>query len=130
LPIDEDLVTALKSYALRVKAERLAARPAYESSDLVVVDELGRPIRPEHYSDLFRSLTAHAGVRSIRLREVRQTCGTLMHLRGVPTAMVSMWLGHSSVAFTARTYVHGQAELLGDAGRVLADLRRGAQQRS
>jgi integrase len=35
-----------------------------------------------------------------------------MHLLGVPTAVISKWLGHSSPAFTMRTYVHSQPKQL------------------
>ncbi len=31
-----------------------------------------------------------------------------MHLGGEPVAVISAWLGHSSPAFTMRTYVHPQ----------------------
>jgi hypothetical protein len=37
-----------------------------------------------------------------------RTCGTLMHLQGVPIAVISAWLGHADSAFTMRTYVHSQ----------------------
>ena len=31
-----------------------------------------------------------------------------MHATGEPIAVISAWLGHSSAAFTMRTYVHAQ----------------------
>ncbi len=42
--------------------------------------------------------------------------------------MITSWLGHSSVAFTERTYVHGQVELLSDLGRTWAQTRSGEDQ--
>lgn len=42
-----------------------------------------------------------------------------MHLRGVPTAVISAWLGHASASFTMKTYVHSQADALRAAGNVL-----------
>ena len=57
----------------------------------------------------------------IRLHDARHTCGTLMYLRGVPTAVISAWLGHSCPAFTMRTYVHSQDPALLNAGPVLRD---------
>ncbi len=40
------------------------------------------------------------------------TCGTLMHLQGVPIVVVSAWFGHADPAFTMRTYVHSQNDAL------------------
>ena len=40
------------------------------------------------------------------------TCATLMHLQGVPIALVAAWLGHADVSFTLWTYVHAQPEAL------------------
>jgi Phage integrase family len=77
-----------------------------------VVDELGHPYRPEGYSDRFRSLAKAARLPAIRLHDARHTCGTLMHLRGVPTAVISKWLGHAIASFTMATYVHSQDDAL------------------
>ncbi len=54
-----------------------------------------------------------------RLHDTRHTCGTLMHLRGVLAAVISAWLGHATVAFTMKTYVHSQDEALRAAGGLL-----------
>ena len=43
---------------------------------------------------------------------MRATCGTLMHLQGVPIVVVSAWLGHADPAFTMRTYVRSQNDSL------------------
>lgn len=84
------------------------------------MDEVGEPIHPESYSDRFEVLNRKAGLPKIRLHDTRHTCGTLMHLRKVPTAVISAWLGHASAAFTLRTYVHSQADALRDAGSVIS----------
>jgi len=79
-----------------------------------VVDE-GHPYRPEGYSDRFRSLAKAARLPAIRLHDARHTCGTLMHLPGVPTAVISKWLGHATASsrwrptFTAKT-MHWQRQ--------------------
>jgi hypothetical protein len=81
-------------------APALGAAPAAH----VVVDELGHPYWPEWYSDQFRNLAKTAVLPVIRLHDARHTCGTLMHLRGVPTAVISKWLGHATAPFTMATY--------------------------
>jgi len=60
-----------------------------------------------------------AKVPSIRLHDARHTCGTLMHLQGVPIVVVSAWLGHADPAFTMRTYVHSQNDALAAAAVIL-----------
>jgi integrase len=61
-----------------------------------------------------------AGVPPVRLHDARHTCGTLMHLEGVPIAVIAAWLGHASSRFTIATYVHSQEPALADAARSLA----------
>jgi integrase len=85
----------------------------------LVVDELGRPYRPEWFSDRFERLVRLAGLPVIRLHDTRHTCGTLMHRRGVTVAVISAWLGHASPDFTMRTYVHAQNDSLVEAGQTL-----------
>ncbi|MGW0248349.1 tyrosine-type recombinase/integrase [Nocardia goodfellowii] len=68
---------------------------------------LGRRIT-DTLTDYWEKLTKLAEVRRIRLHDARHTCGTLMHLQGVPIAVISEWLGHADSAFTMRTYVLSQ----------------------
>lgn len=119
LPMDTALVAALRKLRATQAAERLAAGAAYQRHGLVVVNELGQPYRPEWYGDTFARLARSAGLPAIRLHDARHTTGTLMHLRGVPVAVISAWLGHASAAFTMKTYVHSQDAALADAGKQL-----------
>ena len=63
---------------------------------------------------------AAAGVPHIRLHDARHTCGTTMHLQGVPPAVIAAWLGHADVSFTMRTYVHSQPDALAEGAHSLA----------
>jgi integrase len=65
-------------------------------------------------------LAKAAGLPAIRLHDARHTRGTLMHLRGVPTAVISKWLGHAPASFTMATYVHSQDDPMTAAGATLA----------
>ena len=64
------------------------ARPGPESG-FVVVNNLGVQIYPDTLSDKWDQLVERAGVWRIRLHDARQTCGTLMHLQGVPIMVIS-----------------------------------------
>jgi len=50
-----------------------------------------------------------------------------MHLRGVPTAVISKWLGHATASFTMATYVHSQDDALTAAGALYGSLIRASQ---
>ncbi|WP_197704527.1 tyrosine-type recombinase/integrase [Jatrophihabitans sp. GAS493] len=52
-----------------------------------------------------------------RFHDARHTCGTLLHLQGVPVAVISAWLGHSNAAFTRKAYVHSELDALHDVAR-------------
>src|SRR5262249_39742938 len=112
LPLTQTLTTVLRRALSVQKAERLALGPDYGPGEHVVCDAAGRPYHPDTMSDFWRALCAEAGVPKIRLRDARHTCGTLMHMQGVPIAVISDWLGHADPAFTMRTYVHSQNEAL------------------
>jgi integrase len=126
LPLDDGLVAALSVLQLRQRDEAEKAGDAYQPNcplcggSHVIADELGRPLFPQGYSDRFEVLAIRAKLPVIRLHDARHTCGTLMHLRGVKTAVVSAWLGHSSASFTMATYVHSQDDALTAAGETLS----------
>ncbi|MFI5958412.1 site-specific integrase [Cryptosporangium sp. NPDC051539] len=61
--------------------------------------------------------------RSPAAHDARRTCGTLLHLQGVPVAVIAAWLGHADAAFTMRTYVHPQEDALKDAAKALTKRR-------
>jgi integrase len=112
LPLTPALAAVLRRAQARQKAERLALGPDYGSGEHVVCDEAGRPYHPDTISDYWRAICVAVKVPSIRLHDARHTCGTLMHLQGVPIVVVSAWLGHADPAFTMRTYVHSQNDAL------------------
>jgi integrase len=116
LPLDDALAAALKALKARQAAERLAAGPAYERTGYVAVDELGRPVHPEWYTDEFHRVAGRAEVRRIRLHESRHTACSLMEKAGVPVSVIAAWAGHYSGAFTMATYVHANPDDLA-AGR-------------
>jgi integrase len=75
LPLDEAMVTALRSLRTQQARERLAAGTAYGATcpdcdgEHLVVNELGHPYRPEWFSDEFRRMARDAGLPVIRLHD-------------------------------------------------------------
>jgi integrase len=119
LPITPQLLDVLTRTKRRQAANRLRAGAEWTDSGYVVVNELGVPLYPDTLSDKWDDFVRAAGVRRIRLHDARHTCGTLMHLQGVPIAVISAWLGHSDPSFTMRTYVHSQTDALLEAATAL-----------
>lgn len=54
-----------------------------------------------------------------RLHDARHSCATLMHMRGVPVAVIAARLGHQDAGFTLRTYAHSTDAALAEAAATL-----------
>lgn len=112
LPLTPALVAVLKRAKRRQATEKLALGEAYRNSGYLVVNEAGEQLHPDTISDRWDQMVKAAGVERIRLHDARHTCGTIMHLEGVPIAVIAAWLGHADGSFTLRTYAHSQNEAL------------------
>ncbi|MCV7342965.1 recombinase XerD [Mycolicibacterium rhodesiae] len=119
LPLDEGLVAVLKRASARYAEEKLALGAAHADSGYVAVNEAGNPYTPDTLSRMWHKNTKTAKVRPIRLHDARHSCGTAMHLRGVPLAVIAKWLGHADAETTARIYAHSQDAELRAAGVTL-----------
>jgi integrase len=106
VPLDDHLVSELKSHRARQWEERLAAGEAWEATDHLFVDELGHPYRPETLSRQFTKLSKAAGLRTIRLHDTRHTAASLMLAAGEAPKVVAETLGHSSPTITVNVYQH------------------------
>jgi integrase len=116
LPLDEGLVSVLRRASARVAQERLALGGAHGASGYVAVNEAGEPYTPDTLTRMWHKIARAAGVRQIRLHDARHSCGTALHLRGVPLAVIAKWLGHADAGTTARIYAHSQDDALRAAG--------------
>ncbi|WBP92789.1 site-specific integrase [Mycolicibacterium neoaurum] len=112
LPLPERLVVALRDARERQRVERVEAGAAYRSGAYVVSNEIGDPYSPAVLSRYWGQTLARCGMRHIKLHAARHTCATLMHLQGVPVAVIAAWIGHKDAALTMRLYAHSQDEAL------------------
>jgi integrase len=88
----------------------------------VAVDELGRVVHPEWYTDEWRRVITRAEVRRIRLHESRHTTCSLMEKARVPVSVIAAWAGHYSGAFTMATCVHANPDGLAAGRDALASI--------
>ncbi|MFG2447608.1 tyrosine-type recombinase/integrase [Nocardia fluminea] len=86
------------------------------------VDAVEALVKPDTLTHKWAKAAKAASVRHIRLRDARHTCGTTMHLRKVPMAVIAAWLGHADASVTARIYTHSQAEALAAASSTLGEV--------
>lgn len=86
----------------------------------VVVNELGRPMRPEDWTTRWRALCqATEGVRDDHtLHAARHSTVTFMRNAGVPDHIVASWHGHDEVVMR-RTYSHVHIDQMREAASVL-----------
>lgn len=89
---------------------------AYQDFDLVCCHPDGRPIVPNYFSQLFRGLTAKAGI-SITFHGLRHSHATFLLTANVHPKIVQERLGHSTISITLDTYSHVVPSLQEEAAR-------------
>ncbi len=80
--------------------------------------EDGTDLSPAQVTKVFGRLSESAGLRRVRLHDLRHAAASLMLAGGVDVAVVSKRLEHSSVRVTSDVYGH----LLAGVGRQAADV--------
>ncbi|WNG93247.1 site-specific integrase [Mycobacterium sp. ITM-2016-00318] len=118
LPLPDRLVSVLRAAKVRQAAERLAVGTG-ETWEYVVSNEIGEPYAPAVLSRYWRDAVKAAGIRHIKLHAARHTCATLMHLQGVPVAVIAAWIGHKDASLTLKLYARSQDDALKAAGATL-----------
>jgi len=98
-------VDALRQRARRHRRQALTGA-AYHDLGLVFCRPDGQPLRPEYVLHHFYDLTEAAGLPRIRVHDLRHLAATIMITAGVPLAMVSKTLRHSTLSTTVDIYGH------------------------
>jgi integrase len=112
LPLPAEVVGLLRNAKKQQTQERLAIGPGYGSAEYVASDETGQPYHPNLLTFRWAQMLDDLHIPRVRLHDARHSCATLMHLRGVPIAVIAAWLGHASAAFTMSVYAHSQDDAL------------------
>ena len=74
--------------------------------ELIFVSAAGLPLKQRTVKREFRKLLGLAGIRSVRLYDLRHTAATLAIAAGVSVKVISDQLGHASISFTLERYSH------------------------
>lgn len=117
--IHPESAALLRAMKRRQAEDKLRAGGAWQDSGYVVVDALGRPIRPEVYSDRFRRLCETGKVPSITLHSVRHSLAFWLHQLGVAPADAAALLGHTVEVHLSTYLPHSGAAGITAAARAL-----------
>ena len=101
--------------ALTAHYDRQSTRPGADGrppreQDLVFTTATGRPIEPRNLARSFHRLCEVAGVRRIRVHDLRRTVATLLNKLGVPARDAQLILGHSRISLTQEIYTEVDKE--------------------
>jgi integrase len=117
IDLDSTTVRALLAHKLLQDIERDSLGNAYSDHGLVFASEIGDPLHPDEITKRFAELCDEAGVRKVRLHDLRHGRASLLLAAGADIAVVSKILGHGSIGITADTYGH----LLEGVGRAASE---------
>lgn len=129
IDLDPETVAVLREHGRRQRIERDQWGTDYRDNDLVVAKENGEPVHPHSFSQGFERLVRRAGLRRIRLHDLRHTHATIAVKAGVPVKVISERLGHESPAFTLKQYAQVVPGMQAEAAIQVAELVRSSRPR-
>ena len=104
--LDPETVEAFNSHRKRQLIERLALGSAWTDTGYVFTREDGLPIDLHTPTHLFSKIANKAGLRHIRLHDLRHLHATELLRLGEPLHVVAQRLGHRDAMVTATVYAH------------------------
>jgi integrase len=120
VPLPPAVGHALRRHQQRQSVEAEAG--GWTDRGLVFATPRGTAIDPRNFTRMFGALCDRAGVRRVRLHDLRHTCVTMLLQLGVPPRVVMEIVGHSTLEMTMRVYGHVSLDAQRDALGQLGDL--------
>jgi integrase len=120
VPLSPAVIERLRRLRAEQAERRLAVGAGWNALDLVCEKGDGSPLDPMSFTHGFARIAQRAGMDGIRLHDCRHGVITALRKQGVPVEVVSAIAGHTSVSFTAQTYVHVDDEQIERAAIALA----------
>ncbi len=84
----------------RALTEHAQTTPAKSEADLVFVSEQGTHVDANALRKRYYKALERAGLRRIRIHDLRHTFGTVCAAKGIPLTMIKEWMGHAHLATT------------------------------
>ncbi len=104
--LSPSLATLLREYREDQELMRKQMGSTLNNEDFVFSWPDGRPMDPDVVTQAFHRIAGQAGLKNIRLHDLRHTHATLMLKAGVHPKVVSERLGHANIGITLDTYSH------------------------
>jgi integrase len=99
-------IVKLQNFVLKALQGLKQAQELKRKAELIFVSSSDLPLKQRVVKREFRKLLAVAGIRPIRLYDLRHTAATLGIAAGVSVKVISDQLGHASISFTLDRYSH------------------------
>ncbi|RIU26188.1 tyrosine-type recombinase/integrase [Mycobacteroides abscessus] len=104
---DLPLIPLARTVLAQHQARTITA--AHNDWDLVITGDDGRPLWPRNFARMFHRLRERAGLRRIRIHDLRHMTATMLKDLGVPARDAQLILGHAHISTTQQIYQHGDA---------------------
>jgi integrase len=99
-------VELFKVYRADQELLRIQLGVSLYADDFVFIRPDGSPINPSAVTLAFRRIIKKAGLKDLRIHDLRHTHATLMLMAGVHPKVVSERLGHANIGITFDIYSH------------------------
>jgi integrase len=126
--LSRETLAALQSHRQRWLYRRSDSSTTWQETDLILCTSRGGPINPDNVDRSFSAIVRAAGLRRIKVHELRHTSATLLLMAGIPAKVVSEKLGHASIAITLDTYSHVLPDMQDDAVAKMSEILERARQ--
>jgi integrase len=104
--LSRQTLDALKAHRTTQQLLRAKAVERWQDHDLIVCTSQGTPVNPNNVSRGFQRLVVEAGLKSIRVHDLRHSAATMLLRAGIPAKIVSERLGHAGIGITLDLYSH------------------------
>ena len=106
MPIMEAVEQYLRLLQMQQEEYREFCGDSWKDNGYVVANETGGPLSFNIIQKHYKKLLKQCGLPDVRFHDLRHSVATYLLEIGIPIEEVSAWLGHSSIATTAKVYAH------------------------
>ena len=121
LQLPDVVIAIAKNHLAEQEAHRANAGRLWADYDLVFPTRLGQPVPTSNHARAFKRFLASAGLRDIRVHDIRHSFATNALELGVDLPSISRALGHSSLHMTMDIYAKGATGIQNRATEGLAN---------
>ncbi len=130
IPLPLSLALLLQQMREQKEAYSKWCGQEFSEDDFVFARPDGSLPDPRYLSKVFRRIVERAGLKNIRLHDLRHTYATLQRSVGQPIEVISKVLGHASALVTLKIYDHWEGDLRAPADAMDQMLEKASQNKN